>query len=53
MGKIKGKANDFLKTEVLNYLWNAADFMSDVSGDTKTLVCQKTFQITLNFFSIV
>ena len=44
--QIKGKANDFLKTEILNYLWNAADFMSDVGGDTKDLVCQKTFQIT-------
>ena len=44
--QIEGKTNDFVKSAVLNYLWNAVDFMSDVGGDSKKQNCQNTIQIT-------
>ena len=45
--QIEGKAtNDFVKSELLNHLWNAVDFISDAGGGRKKQDCQNTIQIT-------
>ena len=45
--QLKGKAtNDFVKSDLLNHLWNAVDFISDAGGGRKKQDCQNTIQIT-------
>ena len=44
--QIKGQTStDFVKSELLNSLWNAVDFIQDAAGGRKKQSCQNTIQI--------